>query len=142
VVFRYAIVSATLSVAGFAIGVHWGIIGVAVGYAIANTLVIPIYVAFAGRMVGISLGTYCGALSGVVQAATAMALVVLGLRLALLDHLSAGPRLVVLIVVGVAVYLPLCRWRAPEVVQEIRRARASRDRAPETPRGLSTEAGG
>jgi hypothetical protein len=59
-----------------------------------------------------------------------MALVVLGLRLALLDHLSAGPRLVVLIAAGVAVYVPLCRLRAPEVVEEIRRARAHRFGAP------------
>ena len=142
IVFRYSVVSAIVSITGFAIGVHWGIIGVAVGYAIANTLVIPFYVAIGGRAVGVTVGSYCRALSGVVQAATAMALVVLGLRLALLDHLAAGLRLVVLIAAGVAVYVPLCKWRAPEVAEEIQRVRASRRGDPETPRGLRTEVGG
>jgi O-antigen/teichoic acid export membrane protein len=142
IVFRYSIASATISIAGFAIGVHWGIVGVAIGYAIANTLLIPFYVGFSGRAVGLSLGDFCRALSGVVQAATAMALVVLGLRLALLHELSAGPRLVVLIVAGVAVYVPLCMWRAPEVAQEIRRVRTSRRGGSEPSHGLQAEAGG
>lgn len=142
IILRYAIVSATLSILGFAIGVHWGIIGVAVGYAIANTLVIPFYVALGSRAVGVSLGQYSRALSGVVQAAAAMALVVLGLRFAVLDELSAGPRLVLLIVAGVVIYVPMCMWRAPEVAEEIRRVRASRRRKPEAPPGLRTEAGG
>ena len=142
IVFRYSVASSILSVTGFAIGVHWGIIGVAVGYAIANTLLIPFYVSLGGRAVGVSLGRYCRALSGVVQAATAMALVVLGLRFALLDQLSAGPRLVVLIVVGVAVYFVLCMWRAPEIAEEIRRVRASRRGDPGAPRAVRTEVGG
>jgi hypothetical protein len=141
-VFRFSVVSAILGVAGFAVGVHWGIIGVAVGYAITNTLLVPFYVAVGGRAVDVSLGRYCRVLSGVAQAATAMALIVLGLRFALLDQLPAGLRLVVLIVVGIAVYLPLCRWRAPEVAQEIRRVRASRRGEPGAPRALRTEIGG
>lgn len=142
IVFRYSVASSVLSIAGFAIGVQWGIVGVAVGYAIANAVLIPIYLAQGNRAVGISLGEYVRAISGVVQASAAMALVVLGLRLALTDRLPAGPRLVVLIAVGAAVYLPLCMWRAPEVAEEIRRVRASRRSNPETPSGIRTEAGG
>jgi O-antigen/teichoic acid export membrane protein len=140
--FRYSTASAILSVAGFAIGVHWGIIGVAVGYAIANTLLIPVYVTLGARAVGLSLWAFCRAISGVVEAATAMALVVLGIRLALVDQLSAGPRLVVVIVTGVIVYIPLCIWRAPEVPQEIRRVRASRREGAEATPRLGTDAGG
>jgi len=124
-VFRYSIASAILSVAGFAIGIRWGIVGVAAGYAIAKTLLIPVYVFSGSRVVGISLREFGEAVSGVVQAAAGMAILVLGLRIALLDHLSAGPRLVVLVVAGFAVYLPLCRWRVPEIVEDIRRARTS-----------------
>jgi len=142
IVFRYSVASAIFSIAGFAIGVQWGIVGVAVGYAIANTLLIPIYLVLGLREVGITLGGYVRAISGVVEAAAAMALVVLGLRLALLDHFQAGPRLVVLISAGVAVYVPLCMWRAPQVVEEIRRVRAARSGDPGAPRGLRTEGGG
>jgi polysaccharide transporter, PST family len=124
-VFRYSIASAILSVIGFAIGIRWGIVGVAAGYAIAKTLLIPFYVSSGSRAVGLSLREFGEAVSGVVQAAAGMAILVLGLRIALLDQLSAGPRLVVLVVAGFAVYLPLCRWRVPEIVEDIRRARTS-----------------
>jgi O-antigen/teichoic acid export membrane protein len=136
IVFRYSIASAILSVAGFAIGLRWGIVGVAAGYAIANTLLIPYYVARGCRAVGVSLSEFGHALVGVVQAAAVMAIAVLGLRIALLHQLSAGPRLVLLIGAGVAVYVPLSRWRAPEIVQEVRRLRASRSTASEVARPL------
>jgi len=122
-VFRYSIASAIVSVTGFAIGIRWGIVGVAAGYAIAKTLLVPSYVSLGSRAVGISLREFGEAVAGVVQAAAGMAIVVLGLRIALVDHLSAGPRLVVLVVAGFAVYLPLCRWRVPEIVEDVRRAR-------------------
>ena len=67
-----------------------------------------------------------GPLSGVVQAAAAMALIVLGVRLALTDRFPDGLSLVVLVAVGVVTYVPLCRWRAPEVAREIRRLRRER----------------
>lgn len=142
IVFRYSIASAIMSIAGFAIGLEWGIVGVAAGYAIAKTLLTPSYVARGARTVGLSLLDVGRAIFGVVQAAAAMTLVVLGVRLALLDQVSAGPRLVVVILVGVTVYLPLCRWRAPEVVEEIRRVRASRRGSADTPGNLRAEAGG
>ena len=125
ILFRYTLASAVFSIGAFAFGVHWGIVGVAVGYAVVNTALVPAYVALAARAVGLPLRELGRAVSGVAQATTAMALVVLGLRLALIDHLSAGPRLAVLVVVGIAVYVPLCRARAPEVAEEIRRIRAS-----------------
>ncbi len=125
-VFRYAVVSALLSIVGFVIGLQWGIVGVAAGYALANTIAIPAYVAVGGKAAGVTLRRFGHTLAGVAEATAAMALVILAVRLSLLDHLSAGPRLVVVIAAGVAVYLPLCRWRAPEVAQELRRVRASR----------------
>jgi O-antigen/teichoic acid export membrane protein len=125
-VFCFSIASAILSVAAFAIGLQWGIVGVAAAYAIANTLLVPYYVASGARAVGVSLSEFGAALAGVVQAAAVMALAVLGLRIVLLHQLSAGPRLVLLIAVGIAIYVPLCSLRAPEVVREIRSARRSR----------------
>ncbi len=131
ILFRYTLASALLSIGAFAVGVHWGIVGVAVGYAVVNTVLVPAYVALAGRAVGLRLRELGRAVSGVAQATTAMALVVLGLRLALLDQLSAGPRLALLVVAGIAVYVPLCHARAPEVAKEIRRIRASPMEEPE-----------
>jgi O-antigen/teichoic acid export membrane protein len=126
IVFRFAVASAALSIAGFAIGLHWGIVGVAVGYAIANTVLIPTYVAIGGRTIGVSLRDFAHALGGVVAAGCGMALVVLGLRLFALEDISEAGRLVVLIIAGIAVYVPLCGWRAPELREEFRRIRGPR----------------
>ena len=142
IVFHYSIASAIMSIAGFAIGLEWGIVGVAAGYAIAKTLLTPFYVSRGGRTVGVSLLDVGRAIFGVVQAAAVMTLVILGVRLALLDQVSAATRLVVVILVGVAVYVPLCMWRAPEVAQEIRRLRATRREGPDATRGVGTEVGG
>jgi hypothetical protein len=78
------------------------------------------------RTAGVSLRELAKAVAGPIQAAVAMATCVLGARLALLDHLSGGPRLVVLIALGLVVYLALCWWRAPEIVEDIRQARSGR----------------
>ena len=131
-VFRYSLASASLSVVGFAIGLHWGIVGVAAGYAIANTVAIPVYVAVGSRAVGLSIGDFGRAVGGVVVIAAVMAVAVAAVRLALIDHLSAGPRLAISVAVGAAVYLPLCRWRFPEIVEEVRRALTSSARTSPT----------
>jgi hypothetical protein len=60
-----------------------------------------------------------------------MACAVLAAKLFLLPaDLAAGWSLVVLILVGIAVYVPLCAWRAPEVVEEVRDVVRSRTAAP------------
>ena len=65
-----------------------------------------------------------GPLSGVVQAAAAMALSSSGWGC--FDRpVPRRVSLVVLVAVGVVTYIPLCRWRAPEVAREIRRLRGS-----------------
>jgi hypothetical protein len=45
------------------------------------------------------------------------------------EEVGAGWSLLGLVVLGVVVYLPLCAWRAPEVVGEVRDVVRSRTRA-------------
>jgi O-antigen/teichoic acid export membrane protein len=132
-VLRYTIASSIVSAVGFAVGLHWGIVGVAAGYAIAKTFLVPTYLGWSTRPVGLSLTEFWKAVAGPVQAAAGMAICVLGARLLLLDNLSAGPRLAVLILLGLVVYLALCRWRSPELVQDIRQARAQRSAVQRVP---------
>jgi hypothetical protein len=40
----------------------------------------------------------------------------------------AGARLAILVVVGIAAYVPLCLWRARDVVDDVRSVVASRRR--------------
>lgn len=116
------------------VGARWGIVGVAVGFALAATLVEVPYLWVTARQLGVPLGRVLGALSGVAQATVLMALVILAGRVGLVEAgLGAALRLVILIVLGIVVFGLACMWRAPVVVAELReqlRQRRGRGLAP------------
>jgi O-antigen/teichoic acid export membrane protein len=118
--FRFSCCLVTAHLAAFIVGVHWGVMGVAVGYAISSTFVDPALLVITSRVVGISPFVVLRAISGVFQAAAGMVVVLLFARPALVDGgVPVGARLALLVLIGAAVYLPLCAWRAPEVVREV-----------------------
>jgi O-antigen/teichoic acid export membrane protein len=122
VLFRIVVVATVVSVASFAIGLRWGIEGVATAYALASLAILPYNLWLTGRVVSISVLRFLLAFSGVAQAAIVMGLAVWGARELLLEvGVPTGPRLTLCILAGAAVYLPLCAWRAPEVADEFRR---------------------
>jgi PST family polysaccharide transporter len=123
-VFRFALISTIVTVTAFAIGVQWGIVGVATALAIVTTLLAPFYVSMPLRLTGLGALRFLGAISGVVQAAAVMTLVLLALREYVLDSLPPALRLAILVAAGVAVYLPLAAWRVPEAVREVRGLRS------------------
>ncbi|HEY7561808.1 MAG TPA: MOP flippase family protein [Gaiellaceae bacterium] len=128
---RYAVVAFVASVAAFVVGLEWGVVGVAVGYALVSTFLEPYYAWLTARSLDVSVLVLLRALAGVAQASAAMACAVLAAKLFLLPaDLASGWSLVVLILVGIAVYVPLCAWRAPEVVEEVRDVVRSRTSAP------------
>lgn len=118
---RYTIVFFFVNLAGFAIGLHWGVVGVAAGYAIASIVVEPGFNLITSRALGISAWRLPRSLLGVLQAATVMAAALYGGQL-LLAGTGIGPaaRLLLLIALGAIVYLPVCAWRAPELLGELR----------------------
>ena len=131
--FHYSLIVVAASLAAFAGGLHWGIVGVATAYAISSTIVEPIYTWMTVRSVGLTLLDFARPLAGVAQASLAMFVVVVGARVALVEA-GAGPalRLGLLILLGGLVYAAMCAWRAPAVVDEIRivvRRRRARRRA-------------
>jgi O-antigen/teichoic acid export membrane protein len=132
-IFRWTVVFFVAHITAFVVGLHWGIVGVAVGYAVSTTLIEPSYLVLTSRAVGISPWRFLEALSGVFEASALMGLIVLGLQLLLVDAGVPGPlRLLACIVVGGLAFVLLAAWRAPEVVEEVRDLRARR-RARTTP---------
>jgi O-antigen/teichoic acid export membrane protein len=118
---RFAVAFFVAYLVGTLVGMHWGIVGVAVGFALAATSIEAPYLWIVMRQLGVPISAVWRALSGVIQATLLMALVVLAARLGLVEAgLGAALRLVLLIVLGIAVYGLACRWRAPEVVSELR----------------------
>ena len=117
------------SLASFAIGVHWGVVGVAACYAVATVLVEPVRTYLAARALGVSPWRLVVALSGVAQAAALMAGALLVARSALVAaSVPPAARLAILVVLGSVVYVGCCLWRAPEVSSEIRSALGGRRR--------------
>ena len=56
--FRWSILITASNLAAFGVGLHWGIVGVATGYAITNTLLQPVNTFLTGRAVDVSLRAF------------------------------------------------------------------------------------
>lgn len=122
-IFRFAVISTIVTVTAFVIGVQWGIVGVAVASAIVSTAMAPFYLSMPLRLTGIGPIRFLGTIGGVVQASAIMAVALLALRHFALESLPPAISLAVLVAIGVALYVPLAAWRAPETLREIRRIR-------------------
>jgi O-antigen/teichoic acid export membrane protein len=122
---RYTMVSSSANVASFAIGLHWGIVGVAAGFAIARTLLIPAITTLTCRTVQLRLRDYVRAQTTVLQASAGMLAAVLAARALLVETgVPQALRLAILVVTGAAIYIALMLWRAKDVTDELRRIRS------------------
>ena len=106
-----------------ALGLQWGIVGVAVLYAAFALAVEPVRALITTRALGIPLSRFVSSLAGVAQATLVMAVAVLAARESMIAlGVPPAARLVLLVLLGAGVYLGSCLWRAPEVTGEIRSA--------------------
>jgi PST family polysaccharide transporter len=119
--FRYSVVVLVASLIAFGAGLHWGIVGVATGYAISSSFVEPYYSWVTAKSVGLSLLDFVRPLAGVVAAAVAMCVAVLAAHMLLVRvGFPATPRLLLEVGLGIAVYVPTCAWRAAGLRAELR----------------------
>jgi O-antigen/teichoic acid export membrane protein len=122
---RYSAVSTVVNLAGFGIGLNWGIVGVAAGFAIARTLMVPFITRMTSRELGLPYSAFPRALWTVVRGVAVMVVTLLAARLVLIETGAGAPvRLAALIVLGIAVYGGYLLLRAPDVMQELRTLRA------------------
>ena len=129
-IFRFSIVLVTCHLVAFSVGLNWGVVGVAVSFAISTTLVEPWQTILAARALGVSPMIFLRSISGVFQAAAGMCLVVLGVRVALVDAgVHEAVRLVVCTGVAAVVYVALCAWRVPELAASCAACSGGEDRA-------------
>jgi O-antigen/teichoic acid export membrane protein len=127
---RYSVIVLLASVVAFVVGLHWGIVGVAAGYAVSSTIVEPYYTWLTGRTVGVTLRSFLRSLAPVVGAAGAMAAGVAVARALLVSSgIGADARLAILVPLGAVLFVPLYLWREPETLDELRRLRPARGRA-------------
>jgi len=131
---RFMIVWFVANVTAFVIGLQWGIVGVAAAYAIVACFLEPANAWLTTRALGTSLLSVVRGIAGVAQAAVGMALVVAAARQAALAlEVPAWVRLVGLVALGIAVYLPLCAWRSPSARRDVIELTRRRSKAPPLP---------
>jgi polysaccharide transporter, PST family len=136
--FRWALLIATANLVAFAVGVNWGIVGVAAGYAITNSLLQPVNVWLTGRIVGISPWTFCRNLLGTAQATAVMLAAILPLReLMVSEGVSALPCLLAVVMVGALVYVIAAFVLDRRLVEELRSLRRRRPRGVPQPAAAS-----
>ena len=120
--FRYTLFASLAAIASFVVGLRWGMEGVAASYALVSLLVLePGSLIIIARAVGVPVVDWIRSVGGVFEAGAGMAVIVAAARVGLLEAaLPAGARLAVLVAVGICTYLPLLRWRAPELLEEVK----------------------
>jgi O-antigen/teichoic acid export membrane protein len=123
---RYAAVAFVASLVGFVVGIEWGVVGVAAGYAIASTFVEPLYAWLTARALDAPALALPRGLRGIFEAGGAMTVCVLAAQAALPADLHAAWRLLLLVLLGAAVYVPLCAWREPAILGELREVARNR----------------
>lgn len=115
------------SVTAVVVGLQFGVVGVAVCFAGANTLLTPLTTWLTARAAGASVRAFAVNLAPVFAASGLTAAAVLVARLALVEaSVGAAPRLALCVALGVAVYAPLAARLLPDALQELRGLRSRR----------------
>jgi O-antigen/teichoic acid export membrane protein len=133
-VFRFALVETPLTIGSFAAGLHWGLVGVAICYAVVSVPLQALYVGFTAKALAVRPATVCRSLSGVALATAVMVTACFLVRLSLVSvHVATPARLFVEIATGIVVYGLSSAIFQPQVVREIRGLRTRRRAAEPLP---------
>ncbi len=108
VMFRWGVFGGTVIILSFAIGIHWGLLGLVLGYVAAMVLLILPSLHIALRLIGLPVSHVLKEIFPSVLIACAMAAIVAyASHAALIGSLDVGPRLVTLTCLGILVYAML-----------------------------------
>jgi len=118
---RWGVVTTSVVIASFFIGLPWGVKGVAVSYACANIILTYPSYTISGRLIGVSFSDVFKAVSGVAAAGLVMGLVVWLVERWLPDSWGSVAQLAIGVLTGVATYALACRVALPKPYREFRR---------------------
>ncbi len=118
---RIMVFTSVVTLTSFAVGLRWGVVGVAGLFAAARFIALLVNTTATCRILDVSLKTYVRSTATLLALTVAMAAAVYVARLALVHAGLAAPlRLPLLVVLGGAVYALLVAWRARDLVGEVR----------------------
>jgi len=128
-VFRVSLATTVLVLGGFILGLHWGVVGVAASLTIVSFPSAGVMLWGAARALGLGALELLSSLRGPLEATGAMAAALVTARWAIAgSSTSDAVELVVLVLVGVAVYAPLCFLRVAPMRAELGRLRRRRSK--------------
>jgi PST family polysaccharide transporter len=112
VMFRWGMIATGITVAGFIIGLHWGIMGVATSYAIVMLLTLIPTFALPFRLIRLRVLDLWIALWPITRAATAMGVATMAFRRLVMASMPLPPVVALLVFVpfGAAIYFALMYW--------------------------------
>ena len=126
-VFRFCLIETPLTIASFVAGLHWGLVGVGVCYAVVSIPLQALYVGFTAKAVRVRPANVFRSLYGVALATAVMVTACLVVRLSLVSLNVGTPlRLMLEIATGIVVYGLSCAIFQRQVVREIRGLRTRR----------------
>lgn len=118
---RFMIFSTALTLAAFVGGLTWGVVGVAGLFAAARTITFVVYTWTTCRTIELPISRFARLVAWVLSSALPMTACLAGGRALLVhEHVPAGARLAILIVVGMVTYVGTIAWRDPALIKEIR----------------------
>jgi hypothetical protein len=105
----------------FAVGLQWGIIGVAALFAVSRTIAMVVFTWLTCRTIAMPVREFVRSTGWVAALSLPMGVAVYLARVALVAAgVPAAARLAVLVLLGAGVYGGLLVWRAPELLSEVR----------------------
>jgi len=123
---RFNVLYSVTSIAGFAVGLHWGVVGVAASVAVVRVGLLPLNALLSCRVVGVSIATYFGTFRKIAEATLCMAAFVVAVRLALNGPgVAHAARLVAEVATGALVFLVIMAVRERALIAEVRRLRSA-----------------
>jgi len=127
---RFSLGEIVVVIPAVAVGLRWGVVGVATGYLVATVAARLSLAWVTTRALQIPVMSFLRSIVTVSQAAVMMALILFVVRLGLMEAgVPAFARLVTLVLLGIVIYVPLCFWRSPDVLSELRALSSRRPRA-------------
>jgi hypothetical protein len=110
-----------LTIVAFAIGLQWGVVGVAGLYALARFIILLVSVFVTCRAIGFPLRRFAERIAGVAGHCIIMTFCVYAARIGLVAAgVHPAQRLFLLVLIGTVVYGGIVSWRDPSLVRELR----------------------
>lgn len=118
--FKMGLVLKSIVIIGIVVGLRWGVIGVAIGYAITSIICIYPSVSIAGSLINLTFAELVKNLTGVFACCILMAVLIKGLDVVLLVNYSHAARLAIQVLCGIALFYTLIHFFRVQAYLEVR----------------------